>query len=215
MPNGSDTERDELEIDTLEDESDVDTQDTSHEEGEGEFQESDLDDSLESEEDTSVPQQKPQASDAALAQENAWYSKIVTGKTSLEDPRLPSWLRPKLEKRLGVSEPPKQENIKKIIEEEIRFTDLKKSIPKLTKKQAEELKAKYAEFKPLGKVKALETAIELLGLSKRMQEAERRGLAKGRMSLPPSGQPSEKNQDDILALAKDPKKWKAFIKGQK
>jgi hypothetical protein len=35
------------------------------------------------------------------------------------------------------------------------------------------------------------------------------------MSLPPSGQPSEKNQDDILALAKDPKKWKAFIKGQK
>ena len=214
MPSDQDTNSDELQLDvTDEAESVEDTQTT--DEGEGES-EGEL--NLETEE-QAVEKLSP-AQENAKRQENAWFNKVVSGKAKVED--APKWLQEKLNTRLEASteEPGTEEVVKKVMAEERetqQFKDLQSQIPKLTSSQAKELQERFAELKALGKVKALRTALDLMGLSQKVKEAEARGVAKGRTSLPRSGQPAVRKSDQVvggvpLDVIHDDKKWNDMIR---
>lgn len=218
MPNGQDIEDDELQLDvedTSETESDEDTQTTDKEkDGEGESEEE-----LNLETDEKVEKLSP-AEENAKRQLDAWYSKVVAGKAKVED--APKWLQKGLNGRLEAinEEPNIDQKITQVLakkEEDQEFKSLQSQIPKLTKEQAEQLTEKFAELKPIGKVKALRTALELMGLSEKMREAEKRGIAKGRTSIPVSGQPSVKRSNQSvggvpLDVIRDDKKWNKAVR---
>lgn len=154
---------------------------------------------------------------SAKQQEDAWYGKIISGKSDID--KAPKWLQTRLGKRLKISE--KTDDIEKLVEQKFveqtenqKFDELKRQIPKLTLEQAETLKTKYRELRPLGKYKALSTSLELMGIDKKFQEAEARGVAKARMSLPPSGQTASKSKESLIDIARDEKKWQEFVKSQ-
>jgi len=200
MPSDGSASNDELEIDTIEDES-ADDQST-------ETAELDLDVEDNSTEDTSDSELTP-AEKSAKQQIDSWYAKVVAGKADVAD--APSWMQAKLSQKLEVIE--KVPDVEKIIEEKLaqkeeqkQFKALLDTIPALPKLKAELLKAKFKEYKPLGNYKALETALAITGIN--ADESKRE--ARGRMSLPPSGRPAEKKQDDVLAIARDEKKWAQF-----
>lgn len=213
MPNGQDTTDNELELDIIEDESAEDTQDT---QGEGESEEVEL--NLETGE-AKVDQRSP-AEENAKRQEEAWLLKVTSGKASVED--APKWLHGRLNSRLEATNklPETEEVVKRILEQkeqEQEFKAIQAQIPKLTPQQAKELQARFAEYKPLGNAKALRTALDVMGLSQRVKEAEQRGVAKGRMSLPQSGQPSVKKSDQAIGgvpsdVIQDDKKWNEMIR---
>ncbi len=188
MFNGQDTEGNELNLDVIpEAESDENTQDSGN--TEGEFTEETL--QLETEVEK-VDKLSPQEANAK-AQEEAWLTKVTSGKADVED--APTWLQKRLNARLKATNnvPETEEVVKKVLAQEREaqeFKDLQKQIPRLTADQAKQLNDKFAEYKPLGNVKALATALEILGLSSKMKEAEARGIAKGRVSFPASGQSS-------------------------
>ena len=159
-----------------------------------------------------TPQQK-----SALAQEKAWFRKIVDGKAELED--APKWLHSRLENLLNIDT--KLPDIETLVEKKLQekaetqqFENLKKTIPALTRNQAEELQARFKEFRPLGKVKALQTALEFMGLTEKYKEAETRGVHRARMTLPPSAQPHKVNKETLLDIARDQNKWKEFVRTQ-
>lgn len=212
MPNTT-TDGDELEIDIAEAESAVDTQ-TTDEDSEGE---SEL--TLESEE--KVEKLSP-AEENAKRQEEAWLEKVVSGKAEITD--APKWLQGRIESRLNVTTklPETEEVVKKVIAQEretLEFKALQSRIPKLTATQAKELQERFAELRPLGKTKALQLALDLMGLSQKINDAERRGIAKARMSLPVSGQPSVRKLAQVggvdLDVIHDDKKWNEMIRGGK
>jgi hypothetical protein len=207
MPNGQDNLDDELELVTEEAETD-DDQDATDSEQTEELNLDSEDDSTT--EDTSASEPTP-AEKSAKQQEDSWYAKVVAGKADVTD--APSWLQSKLNNRLNST--PKEEDLDRKIEEKLRqkeeqlqFKALLSTIPVLSKSKAADLKAKFQEFKPLGSLKALETALALTGIKTDDSKRE----ARGRMSLPPSGRPVEKNNSDVLSIAKDEKKWQQFAR---
>lgn len=218
MPNGQNIEDDELQLeveDTSETESDEDTQNTGND-GEGESEE-EL--NLDNNSDEKVEKLSP-AEENAKRQLEAWYAKVVSGKAKVED--APKWLQKGLNSRLESigSEVDIDQKIEATLakkEEEQEFKKLKSAIPRLTKAQANELNQRFAKLKPIGKVEALRTALDLMGLSEKMREAERRGIAKGRTSIPVSGQPSVKKSSQLvggvpLDVIRDDKKWNQAIR---
>jgi hypothetical protein len=212
MPNGQDTEADELLLeveDTTEAESDEDTQTTEDGEGESEI-------SLET--DDSGTKLTP-AEENAKRQEESWLEKVVSGRAEVAD--APKWLQGRLNSRLDATNkaPDTEEVVKKVMAQEREaqeFAELQKQIPRLTAGQAKELQQRFADLKQLGKVKALKTSLELMGLTQKFKEAEARGVAKGRMSLPQSGQPAVKKSGQVGGVAldtiHDDKKWNAMIR---
>lgn len=151
---------------------------------------------------------------SAQNQLEAWHAKILAGKADIT--AAPTWMQPKLMEKLQVKE--KEPEIEKLIEEklqkereEIQFKNMVEALPELPREKAEELKSHFKELRPLGKVKALELAKKLAGLDEELREAEERGIARGRMSLPASGQPAPKPKN-VLDIAKDQKAWEQFRK---
>lgn len=218
MPNGQDIEGDELQLEVIpETESAEDTQATDN--GEGESEEVELQfEQEEAQGDKLSPQEEN-----AKRQEDAWLNKVISGKSNVED--APKWLQNRLNARLEATNkvPETEEVVKKVLErerEEQEFQAEQKNLPKLTTLQAKQLQDKFAELKPLGKVKALRLAKELLGLSSKVKEAEARGIAKGRMSLPQSGHPSVKRSNQAVGgvpidVIHDDKKWNEMIRNGK
>jgi hypothetical protein len=217
MPS-EDTTGDELQLEVIPDtEPSADTQTTVT----GEEESEEVQANLETEE-PKVDKATP-AEENAKRQEEAWLGKVVSGKAEVED--APKWLQGRLNTRLETINkiPETEEVVKKVLTQEREaqeFTDLQKQIPKLTPLQARELQDRFAELKPLGKSKALRTALDLMGLSQKIKDAETRGVAKGRMSLPKSGQPSVRKSDQVvggvpLEVINDDKQWNEMIrKGQ-
>lgn len=212
MFNTENTESDELQLEVIDDaESDGNTQD-SEAEGESETE-------LNLEIDEKVAKQTP-AEENAKRQEESWLNKVVTGKADVSD--APTWLQARLNARLEATNkvPETEEVVKRILateREATEFKALQSQIPKLNSAQAQELQERFAKLKPLGKVEALRTALDLMGLSSKAKEAEMRGVAKGRMSLPMSGQPSVKKSGQSvggvsLDVIHDDKKWNAMIR---
>lgn len=216
MPNMVDPNNDELELDIVSESEPVDAQTTDN--GEGEKTELQLEES-----NAQVPS-KPltPAEQSALVQEEAWIKNIIEGKKDVDE--APKWLQSRLQKRLdSISKVPAIEEVAREVaqkeiqrqQEESAFYDLQKSIPPLSSTDAAQLKAKYAELRPLGKVKALEVAMQVLGISMDKQEEAGIQKARGRMSLPPSSSvPRNNNKDDLVSVAKDQKRWKDFVKSQ-
>lgn len=125
----------------------------------------------------------------AQKQEDAWYANILSGKKSLDDLKTMPWLFTRVQSRLNAVQ--KTPDIERIVEqklkekeEDMKFNNLQSQLPKMSNEQASKLKELYSKYRPLGKFTALETAVNLLGLSTKIQEAEKRGIAKARMSLP-------------------------------
>ena len=215
MPNTKPAD-DELDIPVIPDaESGVDAQLTG--EGEGESTDSSVD--LE-EKDAKVDSKPSPAEENARRQEEAWLSKVVEGKSKVED--APAWLQKRLNARLdNVKEAPKTEDVvKQILEKErksLEFKDLQKQIPPLTKEQAAELKERYSQLKGADNVAALRTVLDAMGLSKKLKEAEARGVAKGKIALPRSGQPAVRKSEQAvgnvpLDVIHDEKKWRQMIR---
>jgi hypothetical protein len=163
------------------------------------------------------------AEEQAKRQEEAWLNKVISEKAKVED--APKWLQARLNARLEATgkTPETEEVVKKVLAQEREnqdFQTLQNQIPTLTASQAKELQERFAELKPLGKVKALKTALDLMGLSSKVKEAEQRGAAKARTSLPKSGRPSVRVSDQAvggvpLDVIHDDKKWNEMIrKGQ-
>jgi antitoxin component HigA of HigAB toxin-antitoxin module len=212
MPSEISIDSNELEIDIEEDESSDDDQTT----GNGE---EDKETALNLEIDEKVAKQTP-AEENAKRQEESWLNKVITGKADVSD--APTWLQGRLNARLEATNktPETEEVVKKILaaeREATEFKSLQSQIPKLNSAQAQELQERFAKLKPLGKVEALRTALDLMGLSSKTKEAEMRGIAKGRMSLPMSGQPSVKKSGQSvggvpLDVIHDDKKWNAMIR---
>lgn len=213
MPSDQDTTGDELQLEVIPDSESADgPQDT---QGEGE-----------AEEQVQLEIDGPQADKLSPAEENAkrqeevWLNKVISGKAQVED--APKWLHGKLNARLDTAAkvPETEEVVRKVLEKEREaqeFKDIQGQIPKLTPAQAKELQDKFAELKPLGKAKALRTALDLMGLSSKVKEAEMRGVAKGRMSLPQSGQPQVRKSTQAvggvpLDVIHDDKKWNEMIR---
>lgn len=213
MPSGQNTGGDELDLEVItEDESAEDTQYIQEDEGESEEL------NLETEE-AQVDKLSP-AEENARKQEEAWLNKVISGNAAVED--APKWLQGRLNKRLDAVEkaPDTEEVVRKVLEkerEDAEFQERKSQIPKLTPAQAKEFTERYNQLRPAGKLAALNTVIELMGLSQKMREAEQRGIAKGRMSLPRSGQPAVRKSDQVVGgvpmdVIQDDKKWNEMIR---
>lgn len=214
MPSDQDTTGDELQLEvTSEAETVEDTQDTN---GEGESEDTQVQlETGESEVDKLTP-----AEENAKRQEEAWLSKVISGKAQVED--APKWLHGRLEARLEATNkvPETEEVVKQVLEREKEaqeFKSLQGQIPKLTAAQAKELQDRFNALKPAGKVVALKAALDAMGLSQKIKEAEQRGVAKGRMSLPQSGQPPVRKPEKVvggvpLDIVHDDRKWNEMIR---
>lgn len=216
MPNDQDTEADELQIEVIaEDKSVEDTQTTENSEGESEDTKVNLE--------TETPKvDKPSpAVEQAQRQEDAWASKILAGKGKVED--APQWLQKRLNTRLeAMGEAPQTEEvIEKILakkEEDREFKALEATIPPLTKSQAEELTKRYNSLKSSGKVVALQATLDAMGLSHKIKEAEQRGVAKGRTSLPKPGQSVVRKSEQAnvggvpMNIIQSEKEWNEMIR---
>lgn len=216
MPSDELTTGDELQLDVIpETEVLEDTQSTT---GEGESEENGVTLNLESE-DAQVDKRTP-AEINAQKQEDAWLTKVTTGKANVED--APQWLHARLNARLEATNnvPETEEVVKKVLEQEREaqeFKNLQAQIPQLTEAQAKELQERFNTLKPAGKVVALKAAMDAMGLSQAVKEAEARGIAKGRISLPVSGQPPVRRTEQIIGgvpadVITDDKKWREMIR---
>lgn len=208
------TPDDELQVDIIESESGDDSQ-TTPVEGEGETE---VEVQLETEE-PKVEKLSP-AEENAKRQEEVWLNKVLNGKAEVED--APKWLQPRLESRLDSTTkvPETAEVVKKVLEQErenAEFKALQGQIPKLTQAEANELQMRFNTLKAAGKVVALQAAMDAMGLSQKVREAEQRGVAKGRMSIPSSGLPSVRKPEqatvggvpvDVIA---DDKEWNKMM----
>ncbi len=214
MPSDQDTEADELQLEvTPQDESVDDTQTTPGGEGESDAV---LDlETVERKVDKLTP-----AEEQAKLQEDAWMLKVTSGKASVED--APKWLQARLNAKLEATgkAPETEEVVRKVLEkerEDAEFKELQAQIPTLTAKQAAELTERYKTLRPAGKVAALRATLDAMGLSQKLKDAEARGLAKGKMSLPRSGQPSVKKSEQLVGgvpadVIADDKKWNEMIR---
>jgi len=215
MPNDQDTQGDELQLEVIPETETVEgSQDTQESEGETE------DNGLNLETDEPQVDKLSPAEENAKRQEEAWLNKVILGKAQVEE--APKWLQNRLNSRLEATNkvPATEELIEKALakkEAEREFKARQKQIPKLTPQQAKELNERFNALRPAGKVVALNAALDAMGLSQKIREAEERGVAKGRMSLPKSGQPSVRKSEQVvggvpLDVIGDDKRWNEMIR---
>jgi hypothetical protein len=166
----------------------------------------DLKEDLEKKVDSLSPQEI-----AAQQQEDAWTNKVLSGKADIEE--VPQWLKYRVEKRLNstIKNDSLKDELKKVVQaelEESQFVELQEKISseKLPKKLIEELKQQYNEFRPLGKLKALNLAYKFI-INNKQEVKINNGTA-----LPPSGQPKKLKANDILSVAQDEKAWNALVR---
>lgn len=208
----------ELNLVTVEAEPELDTQTTAEEEStEGENRELSVDE----ESMTQVAKPNSIADARAKAQEVAWYNKVVDGKADISD--APKWLQGRLQSRFdAMNSLPNLEKVAADVaikelgrqRENAEFENLQKSLPSMSAEEFKLLNQRFQEFKGLGKVKALNTAMELCGFTPEAMDDKRIDKARGRMSLPPSGQSRTKGRTNLIDIAKDQKAWKNFVKSQ-
>lgn len=213
MPSNT-AENDELQLEVISESDGV--EDTQTTDGEGESEDTKL--NLETEE-QKVDKLTP-AQEQAQRQENTWLNNVIAGKKTVEE--APQWLQARLNARLEATNkaPDTEELVKKILEKEREdglFKELQSQIPKLTAAQAQELQERFNSLKVAGRVIALKSALDAMGLSQKLKEAEQRGVAKGRMSLPRSGQPSVRKSEQLvggvpLSVIQDNKAWHEMLR---
>lgn len=172
------------------------------------------------EEDATTDSKLSPAEISAKQQEDSWLAKVIAGKSTVE--QAPKWLQSKINSRLEVigNAPKTEEIVKQALEKERKvqeFKDLQKQIPPLTPTQAKELKQRYSQLKGADNVAALKTVLEAMGLTPKPKEIEAREIAKGKITLPRSGQPAvRKSETKVgnvpLDVIQDEKKWKQFIR---
>ena len=227
MPSDQDMQDDELQTEVIDpNESVDDTQDTPA--NSGDEGESETETKVELEKDqpeSQVDKQLSPAEKSARIQEESWLQNVLEGKKAVKD--APTWLQPRLNKRLEeVSNPVNTEStvekeVQKALakqQEDSDFKALQSKIPPLTPAQNRELQERYQSLKPAGRVVALRNAMDAMGLSERIADAEKRGIAKGKMSLPRSGQPAVRKQDSKLVggvpldVVTDEAKWAELVR---
>lgn len=210
MPSDQDIKDGELDLKvTTEDESVDDTQDTG-DNGEGES--------------GTVLEDEQQVEKLSPAEENrkkqleVWSANVASGAKKLED--APSWVQKELTKPSAVSGDELELKIAKVLakqQEDLEFKELQSKIPALSPVQAQELRERYRALNGAGKVAALRAAMDAMGLSEKVKEAEERGIAKGRMSLPKSGQPVVRKSEQSVAgvplnVITNNAEWNKFMK---
>lgn len=214
MFNGQNTEDYELDLQVIsEDESDGNTQTTNDGEEES------ADSSVNLTEDVTAEKLSP-AEISAKQQEDSWLVKVISGKSEVKD--APQWLQSKINSRLEAMNAPQntEEIVKQALAKERKaqeFSDEQKKIPLLTKTQAKELEERYSQLKGADNVVALRTVLDAMGLSQKIREAEARGIAKGKISMPRSGQPAIRQSDESIGgvpldVIHDDKKWNQMIR---
>jgi len=226
MPSEQDMNGDELDLQvTPDNEPADDTQDTPAN-GEGEGGPEAV---VELEEETPPAQPKVEkltpAQEQARKQEEAWFQNVLDGKKKVEE--APTWLQPRLNKRLeDISEAPdtgsavSQEVSRQLAEKQEAddFAAAKAEIPPMNAAQAKEFRERYSALKPAGRALAVRTALEAMGISKSIEAAEKRGIAKGKMSFPRSGQPPVRKPETKLIggvpedVINDEKKWNEYVR---
>lgn len=213
MSNAQDTDADELQLEvTAEAESAVDSQNSQEAEGEH-------DAVINLEKDDQKVDKLSPAQEQAQRQEEAWLLKVTSGKANVED--APKWLQARLNSKLEATD--ETPDIEAVVQrslakerEDAEFKDLQSQIPALTQSQADELQERYKALRPAGRVAALRATLDAMGLSSKLKEAEARGIAKGKMSLPRSGQPAVKKSDNLIGgvpedVINDDKKWAEYV----
>lgn len=222
MPSDEGQDGDELDLQVTPDAPADDTQAT-RDEGEGESEA--MVELEETPEQPKVEQLTP-AQEQAKKQEEAWFQNVIEGKKKVEE--APTWLQSRLNKRLeSISEAPETDSaVSKEVARQLAqknenddFNAAKAEIPPMNSAQAKEFKERYAQLKPAGRALAVRTALEAMGItSKRVEDAERRGIAKGKMSFPKSGQPAVRKQESQLVggipsdVVNDEKKWAELVR---
>lgn len=194
MVNEESTLDSELDLQVTPDSESLETSQTTPE-GEGEIEDSQL--NLETDE--------PKADKATLAEQNAqrqvdhWLSEVSSGRKKFED--APQWVQKRMSPALEGKTPNLEQAVQSALakeREEESFKELQSQIPALTAEQAKELQERYKILRPAGKVAALKASLDAMGLGSKLKEAEQRGVAKGRVSLPKSGQPSVKKSEQTI-----------------
>lgn len=151
-----------------------------------------------------ILEDEPKVEKLSPAEENAqrqvdhWLLEVTAGRKKFED--APTWVQKRMSPKLEATQ-----DIESVVQnalakerEDQEFKELQSSIPALTEAQAKELQERYRLLKPAGKVVALRNALDAMGLSSKLKEAEQRGIAKGKVSLPRSGQPSVKKSEPVI-----------------
>lgn len=174
----------------------------------------------------SLEQDEPKADKLSSAEENAqrqvdhWLLEVTSGRKKLED--APGWVQKRMAPHLDGTATDTAEIVRKELEkqqEDAEFKSLQASIPQLTPSQAQELQERYKILRPAGKVAALKASLEAMGLNSKLKEAEQRGIAKGKVSLPRSGQPAVRKSEPTVegvpvSVIQSKKAWKDLLASQ-
>lgn len=169
---------------------------------------------------------EPKADKLSSAEENAqrqvdhWLLEVTSGRKKLED--APGWVQKRMTPHLDGTTTDTAEIVRKELErqqEDAEFKSLQASIPQLTAAQAQELQERYKTLRPAGKVAALKASLEAMGLNSKLKEAEQRGIAKGKVSLPRSGQPAVKKSEPTVdgvpvSVIQNNKAWRDLLASQ-
>lgn len=161
------------------------------------------------------------AEENAIRQVEHWMLEVTSGRKTVED--APTWvqkrLTAKLEATQTVSEDEIVQKVSKQVQENAEFDAEKASLPAMTPEQAEEFKKQYAILRPAGRLAALRAVKAMMGFGSKVKEAEQRGIAKGKTSLPRSGQPSVKKPENAIdgvptSVITNDKEWKKMLKSK-
>lgn len=212
-----DTGGSELEIVTTDAEPEKNTQTTTEKVGaEGEKQELSLP------EGSTQVAKTPSADEVkAKQQEESFFKRVVDNEIDMS--KVPKWLQPRVQSRLDaitktddlhtVARQVAQEEIDKR-NQDAEFKRLKADLPTMSKEQAQAFTEEYKSMLALGKVAALQKTMRMFGYDKESMEDTRMNVSRSRMSLPQVGQPRAKGKESLVDIAKDEKKWKAFVRSQ-
>lgn len=168
--------------------------------------------------------EEPKVEKLSTAEENAerqvehWLLEVSSGKKKLEE--APTWVQKRMASRLEGKTPDIEQAVQNALakeREDQTFKELQAQIPALTEDQAKELQERFKSLRPAGKVVALQNALDAMGLSSKLKDAEMRGIAKGKVSLPRSGQPSVKKSEQSidgipLSTISDNAAWNKMMK---
>lgn len=169
---------------------------------------------------------EPKVDKLTPAEENAqrqvdhWLLEVSSGRKKFED--APNWVQKRMSPALEGKTPDIEQVVQSALEKERenqRFKELQATIPALTPSEAKELQERFNLLRPAGKVVALQNALDAMGLGSKLKQAEQRGIAKGRMSLPRSGQPSVKKSEQSidgvpLKVITNDAEWNKMVKSQ-
>lgn len=140
----------------------------------------------------------PEAKSEKMRQQqvNAWVRKVESGEATLDDlSERQQWLVPLVKEKLGSKESLKKEDLRELAREEIarvrqeaeedaKFSELRNTLQdlSLTRQQREVLEAKFKSLKPkLGKLEALQLAIEVSGVDLEDTVVYRRAMSTPRV----------------------------------